>query len=43
MCSDLGKHEDTRDHAGIQLGMGLMAIGQLDKPHEMREFILGFN
>jgi hypothetical protein len=40
MASDLNKHEETRGHAGIEMGMMLMMGGHL---HDMREFIEGFN
>ena len=43
MASDLGKHEGTANHAGIQLGMMLLMAGHLDTVPKMREFILGFN
>lgn len=43
MSSDLGKHEETVDHAAIQLGMMLMMGGHLSTVAEMREFIEGFN
>ena len=43
MASDLRKHPETANHAGIQLGMGLMIIGKLNSQHEMRKFIEGFN
>jgi hypothetical protein len=43
MGSDLGKHPETRGHAGIQLGMMLLMAGQLSTPNEMRKFIEGFN
>lgn len=43
MMSDLGKHPDTANHAGIQLGMMLLMAGQLKTPDEMRKFIEGFN
>ena len=43
MGSDLGKHPDTEGHVGIQLGVSLMMIGDLDTPEKMRKFILGFN
>lgn len=41
--SDLNKHDGTRNHAGIKIGMELMMIGDLDTPYAMRKFILGFN
>ncbi len=43
MCSDLGKHEDTRGHSGIELGMMLTMTGSLNTTTEMRRFIEGFN
>jgi hypothetical protein len=43
MVSDLGKHPETEDHIGIQLGMMLMMNGQLNTSQEMRKFIEGFN
>lgn len=43
MCSDLGKHEETRDHPAIKLGMMLYMSGNLSSPKQMKDFILGFN
>lgn len=43
MASDLGKHEGTQGHAGIQLGLMMLMAGQLSTPDEMRKFIEGFN
>lgn len=43
MMSDLGKHVETRDHMGIQLGMFLRLSGSLGTAQEMRDFIEGFN
>lgn len=43
MASDLNKHEETRDHIGIQLGIAQKITGQLNTPEKMREFIKGFN
>ena len=43
MGSDLGKHPETANHAGIQLGMGLLMIGDLSSADKMRKFIEGFN
>lgn len=43
MLSDLGKHPETQDHAGIRLGALLMMAGHLDDPAEARKFIEGFN
>jgi len=43
MVSDLGKHEETANHVGIQLGMMQLMGGMLDTPTAMRKFIDGFN
>jgi hypothetical protein len=43
MVSDLNKHEETRNHSAIQLGMMLMMGGYLAKKEEMTKFINGFN
>jgi hypothetical protein len=43
MASDLSKHDETRDHIGIQLGMMQLMGGMLSTPAEMRHFIEGFN
>ncbi len=43
MASDLGKHDETRGHPGVGLGMGLIMSGNLKTPHEMRKWIEGFN
>ena len=40
MASDLGKHEETRGHAGMELGMMLLMT---DNIQDMRSFIEGFN
>ncbi len=40
MASDLNKHEGTRGHIGIELGMMMLMTNNLG---EMREFIEGFN
>ena len=42
MSSDLGKHEETANHSGIQLGMMRLMAGHLSG-NKMREFINGFN
>lgn len=42
MASDLGKHEETRGHAGLEIGLLFMlSTGNLGL--NMREFIEGFN
>lgn len=43
ITSDLGKHPETQDHPGLQLGMMLIIAGELDNPAKMHEFIDGFN
>ena len=43
MFSDLKKHPETANHAGIQIGIGLMMIGSLNSPAEAKRFIEGFN
>lgn len=43
MASDLGKHEETADHIGIQMGMMIIMTGGLSTNQEMRKFIEGFN
>lgn len=43
MASDLNKHPETEHHVGVELGMGLMMIGNLRTAGEMRKFIEGFN
>lgn len=42
MCSDLNKHDETRDHIGIQLGtMQLFGMGLSGE--KLRRWIDGFN
>ncbi len=43
MMSDLGKHDETHDHAAIPMGMMLKMGGMLNTQPEMRKFIEGFN
>jgi hypothetical protein len=43
IASDLGKHPETKDHAGIDIGMMLLFSGNLSHPEEARRFIDGFN
>jgi hypothetical protein len=42
MFSDLEKHPETANHAGIRLGFQLLLIGALRSPEEARRFIEGF-
>ncbi len=43
LLSDLGKHPETAEHAGIALTGGLLLGGQLGTPAKVREHIEGFN
>jgi hypothetical protein len=43
MASDLGKHPETANHAGIELGMMQLMSGMLNDTDAMRKFIEGFN
>lgn len=43
MMSDLTKHPETENHAGIELGMMLSLGGHLNTVPEMKKFIVGFN
>jgi len=43
MGSDLSKHSETAGHIGIELGMDLLMIGDLNTSEKMRKFIEGFN
>lgn len=43
MASDLDKHEETKNHAGIRLGMMMLMAGQLSSVDKMRKFIEGFH
>lgn len=42
-ASDMAKHDETKDHIAIGLGMQMLMGGLLRYPHEMRKFIEGFN
>ncbi len=43
MYSDLGKHPDTQDHQGIELGHKLQEFGFLTTELQVRDYIQGFN
>ena len=43
MASDLRKHPETENHAGIELGVASMFAGHLATPEKMRKFINGFH
>jgi hypothetical protein len=43
IASDLSKHEETKGHMGLELGMGLLMTGGLNTAEKMRKFIEEFN
>lgn len=43
MLSDLRKHDETKDHAAIELTGMLMLCGFLSTPADVRHHIEGFN
>ena len=43
MTSDLNKHEETRGHVGIELGIMELMAGFLDTSERMRRHIEGYN
>ena len=43
MASDLSKHSETSNHAGLQLGMMMLMGGHLSDVPKMRKFIEGFH
>lgn len=43
MASDMRKHPETKNHAGLEIMIMLLLGGQLDTPAEVRKFIEGFN
>jgi hypothetical protein len=43
MISDLQKHDDLSDHAGIMLGGMLLFGGHMRDGEEVRKWIEGFN
>ena len=43
LVSDLNKHPETEGHQGIELGLMMLASGNLSTPSEMQKFIVGFN
>ena len=42
-ASDMGKHDETREHPALMLGMMLLMSGSNASVPEMRKFIEGFN
>jgi hypothetical protein len=44
MLSDLGKHPELENHAGLRIGVGFMVLpGWIDNRVEVRRWIVGFN
>jgi len=43
MASDLTKHEETKNHKGIELGMMFLMMGKLRDADEVTRFINGFH
>lgn len=41
MMSDLGKHPETQDEPGIELGLGLLVAGFVSR-HDAVNYIEGF-
>jgi len=41
--SDMGKHSETSNHLALEMGTTLLLSGNLSSPHQMREWINGFN
>jgi hypothetical protein len=42
-ASDLNAHPETKNHSALELGLGLIIIGDLSTVEKMRKFINGFN
>ena len=43
MCSDMSKHPETANHAGLQIMVMLAMTSKFDRPGELRHFIEGFH
>ncbi len=43
MASDMGKHDETRNHPALEMGTMLMLSGNMNTVEETRKFIEGFN
>ena len=43
MCSDLNKHPETQGHVGIQLGTGLLMLGEMSTYDQLTSWIDGFS
>jgi len=42
-ASDMSKHEETKDHSALELGVMMIFGGQLNTVDRMKSFIEGFN
>lgn len=42
-CSDMGKHPETSGHKALEMGTMLLVGGHLSTPHQMKEWVDGFN
>jgi len=43
MMSDLSKHPELKNHAGMQIGVGFMMLpGWINNSEEVRRWIVGF-
>lgn len=43
IMSDLSKHPETENHAGLQLMVMMAMTGKFERSGELRRFIEGFN
>ena len=44
MMSDLSKHPELKNHAGMRIGTGFMLLpGWINNSNEIRRWIVGFN
>lgn len=43
MLSDMGKHDETTGHIGLELGFTMKLGGLLDTNQQMKDWITGFN
>lgn len=41
--SDMTKHPETENHLALEMGTMLLVSGNLDTPHQMKDWIIGFN
>ncbi len=41
--SDMSKHDETANHMALEMGTMLLIGGHLSTPHEVKQWIEGFN